>query len=88
MDTLNLDDANERPTLPDLTMMRSFDTPAESFFSSTVTLRGATAAPVTESDEIAEWWVDQRRRSLFGWVAAVVALSAGVLVAGLLAAPV
>lgn len=92
---LDLDDPNERPTLPapiSANEMRAFDTPAEVFFSSTATLPGATHTEpmlaLTEAEELAQWWVEQRRRTLVGWVAAAVALCAGVLVAGLLAAPV
>lgn len=72
--------------------MRAFDTQAEVFFSDMETLPGVSAedllAPITEADELAAWWVDQRRRTLVGWVAAAMALCAGVVVAGLLVAPV
>lgn len=93
---LDIDDPNERPTLPAPihgSTMRAFDTPAEVFFSCTVTLPCATdaeplLAELTEAEELTYWWIDQRRRTLLGWVAAAVALCAGVLVAGLLAAPV
>ena len=93
---LDIDDPNERPTLPAPiggSTMRAFDTPAEVFFSRTVTLPSAThgealVAELTEAEQLTCWWLDQRRRTFFGWVAAAVALCAGVLVAGLLAAPV
>ena len=93
---LDIDDPNERPTLPapiSGSTVRAFDTPAEVFFACTVTLPSATHGEalvdeLTEAEELTCWWVDQRRRALFGWVAAAVALCAGVLVAGLLAAPV
>jgi len=104
---LDIDDPNERPTLPApitetvpaidtassrAAAMRAFDTQSEVFFSSTTTLRGATledltAAPTAEAEELAAWWVEQRRRTLVGWVAAAVALCAGVVVAGLIVAP-
>jgi hypothetical protein len=89
MDTLHMDvdDPNERPTLPAPLppMLRAFDTQDELFFSTTATLPGAT---LPEPDELADWWIDQRRRTLVGWVAAAMALCAGLVVAGLLAAPV
>ena len=92
---LAIDDPNERPTLPApiaASTMRAFDTPAELFFSSTATLPGATHTEahlsMTGAEELSRWWVEQRRRTLLGWVAAAVALCAGLLVAGQLAAPV
>jgi hypothetical protein len=107
MDTMDIDDPNERETLPApipvhvpsadasrrAAAMRAFDTQAEVFFSSTATLPGATheepaLAKLTEAEELAAWWVEQRRRSLIGWVAAAMALCAGLVVAGLIVAPV
>lgn len=73
--------------------MRAFDTQAEVFFSSTATLPGAgspepSETRATEAEELAAWWVEQRRRTLVGWVAAAMALCAGVVLAGLIVAPV
>jgi hypothetical protein len=107
MDTLDIDDPNERPTLPAplsarspsadhasrAAAMRAFDTQSEVFFSATATLPGVTHAEAalvqrTEADELTAWWLEQRRRTLVGWVAAAMALCAALVVAGLLAAPV
>jgi hypothetical protein len=97
MDTTeSWDDPSERETLPvplpaesRAAAMRAFDTQAERFFSATTTLPGALPdeplAPArSEAEELAAWWVEQRRRTFVGWVAAAMALCAGVLLVGVL----
>jgi hypothetical protein len=86
---MDIDDANERPTLPaPLPAIGPFDPETELFFSATTTLPGAARVTLADRDDVSEWWAEQRRRTLLGWVAATMALCAVVLAASFLAASV
>jgi hypothetical protein len=73
-------DQDERPTLPALKGEPGFDAEAELFFSDTPTLPAIGIA----SDDVADWWAEQRQRALRGWVGAAVAVCVGMLVAAAL----
>jgi hypothetical protein len=82
--SMDIDDENERPTLPSpLTSLRAFDTAAEAFFA--VPLGGGEADVEDEvADEaLALWWVEQRRRGLQRVVTALMVLCAAVLATAL-----
>ncbi len=69
------------PTLPSAIALEDiprFDVEAERFFSS-------APGPTEDGgldDELAAWWIEQRRRALAGWVCAVVGACVAVLAAG------
>jgi hypothetical protein len=82
------DDENERPTLPSpITNLRAFDTAAEGFFAApafALVLEGEHDRERDADDALAMWWVEQRRRALVNWVAAMMLLCAAVLATALL----
>ena len=78
----------EIPTLPSaiaLQIVPDFDSQAERFFSSTppdALDTGAIMAGYALDEEIAAWWVGQRRRSLSRWVAGIMAMCVALLAFG------
>lgn len=89
---MDIDDDNERPTLPspithESAHSRAFDTAAEAFFAVPLAAMAASEEQARRGEEAdaeaALWWLEQRRRSLQALVAMMMLVCAALLATAL-----
>lgn len=74
-------DEDERPTVPAIYTLLSFDTASEAFFVRGLEEPAPAQATDDEEDDVREYWARERRRRYGRWVALVFAGSLTLLAA-------